>query len=252
MKIAVITDIHGNYEAFSSVLRDIRANGADVIVSLGDNIGYGADSERVIQRVKDQKISTVLGNHEMAVLEEKAKARFRKEAQKALESAMNSLSEDSLEFIRSLGLNLSLENCLFVHGFPPDSNRFYLHLVEDKKLLQAFCMMEESLCFVGHTHQLCLVYIEQGRVVRKILKPGRKRLERGRKYMVNAGSVGQPRDGSGRATYVLWNTERYELEVRSLAYDAAGAARKIRAAGIPEIYARILTKNSDPGAAGPV
>lgn len=242
MKIAVISDIHGNYEAFSIVLDDIRTKKADAVVSLGDNIGYGADSEKVIQLIRHHRIFSVLGNHEAVAGKEEATFRLREDARKALDIAVSSLSEDSLDFIRDLPFHLSLHDCLFVHGFPPDSARVYLYLVGEEELLDAFVSMGESVCFLGHTHELGLIYVRQGRIIREKLQPGRQHLPRGRKYLINAGSVGQTRTGPVRATYVIWDTESYELEVRSLAYDAATAARKIRAAGIPDIYARILTK----------
>ena len=244
MKIAVITDIHGNFEAFTTVLRDIQTKKVDLVVSLGDNIGYGADSEKVIQLIINHGISSILGNHEAAAQEGKAKFRFREDAQKALEIAVQSLSKESLEYILSLSTHLSLCGCRFVHGFPPDSVRLYLHLVEEERLLDTFAMMREKVCFLGHTHQLGLTYARQGRIIREKLPPGRQHLQKGRKYFINAGSVGQPRTGPVRTTYVIWDTEAYELEVCSLAYDAAMAARKIRSAGIPEIYARILSGDS--------
>ena len=240
MKMAVIADIHGNYEAAARVIEDIEKQGVDTVISLGDNIGYGADPEKVIQLVKKNRIISVLGNHELALLDEKVKAWFKKDGAKSVEYTINHLSMDSQAFIRSFKLNLSFHDCFFVHAFYPDSVRFYIDELDDSQLLDAFNRMEKSVCFVGHTHKRLLFYPEQGRIHLEKLNPGKKTLSRNKKYFINAGSVGQPRDGSSGAAYLIWDTERFELEIRSVAYDVAAAATKIRNAGLPERYARIL------------
>ncbi len=240
MKIAVISDIHGNYEALASVLDDIDLQSVDRVISLGDNIGYGADSEKVIQTVRSHDIISILGNHEMAVIDKRVRAWFKKDAAKAIDKAIKSLSSDSIEHIRTMETNLARHECYFVHGFPPDSFRFYLHQVDEDRFLKAFDEMTVPVCFVGHTHKLNLVYPENKGTQSKKLGNGKKELDRERKYVINAGSVGQPRDGTCKAQYVIWDSHGFELEVRTVSYDVASAVKKIEAAGIPERYARIL------------
>jgi predicted phosphodiesterase len=240
MKIAVISDIHGNYEAFLNVLEDIEKKGVDTIISLGDNIGYGADSEKVIQLVRSLNIISVLGNHELAVLDDRVRSWFKNDAAKAIDHTIMSLSEDSKTFIQTMAYNLSLHNCGFVHGFPPDSVRFYIHQIDEGRFLKTFDAMTESICFVGHTHKLNLVYPGDGRIHWKKLDTGKRTLGKEKKYVINAGSVGQPRDGSFKAQYVIWNPSLYELEVRAVSYDVAAAVKKIEVSGIPKRYAQIL------------
>ena len=240
MKFAVISDIHGNYEAFINVLEDIEKIGVKCIFSLGDNIGYGADSEKVIQLIHSRKIVSVLGNHELAALDRRVRSWFNKDAAKAIEVAIKSLSKESSAFLQTLQLNLSFNNCFFVHGFWPNSVRLYIHEIDEGRFLKTFDTMSESICFVGHTHKLNLVYPGNSRIYWEKLERGKITLKTDKKYFINAGSVGQPRDGSSKAQYVIWDPEGLELEVRAVSYDVKKAAQKIIACGIPERYARIL------------
>jgi len=240
MKIAVISDIHGNLEAFTRVLEDIRLQQVDFIISLGDNISYGADSEAVIQQVQQQDIISILGNHELAVMDAKVRNWFTKDAQQALNQVLKTLSADSIQYIHGLQINFSLADCLFVHGFPPDSARLYLFQISDAQMLQTFRDMEESICFVGHTHKLRLVCPDKDRIDSQPLQNKITQLSRDQKYIINAGSVGQPRDGDPDAKYLIWDTSAYQLEVRSIPYDISAAAQKIMDAGIPEKFARCL------------
>jgi diadenosine tetraphosphatase ApaH/serine/threonine PP2A family protein phosphatase len=150
---------------------------------------------------------------------------------------MRNLSEDSIKYIGSLKTSLRLENCLFVHGFPPDSTRFYLFQISESKLLKTFHEIEESICFVGHTHKLRLVYPDNDSIHSQALKKGLIQLDKNQKYIINAGSVGQPRDGNPDAKYLIWDSSTHQLETRSTPYDIATAAKKIIDAGIPEKFA---------------
>ena len=226
MRIAVISDIHGNLEAFTSVYNDIQQQQVESVISLGDNIGYGADSENVIQQIRSHNIISILGNHELAVTDLKVRKWFQADAHKALKQALENLSEDSKQYIHGLKKNFRMADCLFVHGFPPDSARFYLFQISDGQLLQTFDDMHESICFVGHTHKLRLIHSDNGSIHSQTLQNGHIQLNRNQKYIINAGSVGQPRDGDPDAKYLIWDTSTYRLEIRSVAYDIATAAKK--------------------------
>lgn len=243
MRTAVISDIHGNLEAFTRVLADIQAQQIDSIVSLGDNIGYGADSESVIQLLISNGIPTVLGNHDMAAINDNVFNWYTGEIKKAIEIAVTSLSDDSVRYLRESKTSISDSGCLFVHGFPPDSFRLYLDQVGDEQLQQAFAQMKTDLCFVGHTHKLRLLYYENDQVLFQQMNEDALTIRKGKKHIVNAGSVGQPRDGNGHAKYVIWDSLTCQLEIRSVEYDAAAAAQKIIAAGIPSRFAAMIERN---------
>ena len=240
MRTAVVSDIHGNLEAFSAVFADIESRRVDRVVSLGDNIGYGADSEGVIQSLISHDIPTVLGNHEMAALHEKIFHWHRGDVKRAIEIALASLSEESLRYFRQSKTSLSDGGCRFVHGFPPDSFRRYLHEIGDAQLRRAFSEMKETLCFVGHTHQLRLLHYANDQVWSQKMTNAPLMLPTNEKYIINVGSVGQPRDGSLQAKYVIWDSRTRQLELRAVQYDTATAARKILAAGIPSRFAAMI------------
>ncbi len=243
MRIAVISDIHGNLEAFNSVLEDIADQQADSIVSLGDNIGYGADSESVIQLLIANNISSVLGNHESAVINDKIFHWYRGDVKTAIQIARASLSKNSLRYLSESAISISNYGCLFVHGFPPDSIRLYLDQVSDDQLQKAFSEMKENLCFVGHTHKLRLLVYESNQVLFQQINQNFLTIQKDKKYIINAGSVGQPRDGDACAKYVIWDSRTCQLEVRTVEYDTATTAKKIIAAGIPSRFAALIDKN---------
>lgn len=240
MKIAVISDIHGNLEAFSRVLDDIDRFTPDAIVSLGDNIGYGADSEAVMQIIISRKITSVLGNHELACLDKRVYNWYVGDVKKAIDQALSTLSQKSLAYLSGLKKGLRKFNASFVHGFPPDSVRHYLTQISHDELNQALSRQADPLCFVGHTHKLLLVHAEKGAI--QVLRPDKETMPllSGTRYMVNAGSVGQPRDGDPRAKYVIWDQTRQRLLIRRVDFDAPKAAQKIVAAGLPLKFARAV------------
>ena len=238
MRVAIISDIHGNLDAFRQVLNDIEASGIDAVVCLGDNVGYGPEPEQVIRQVRNRNIPCVMGNHEQAVLDRRYLDWFNPAARKSLQKTMPLLSEDSINFIRGLKSSLVIYQSRFVHGFPPDSMYTYLFQASKDTLKQTFSEMKERLCFVGHTHKLKLIGFD-GKVSQHILLKERimKHLHKDRKYIINVGSVGQPRDGNNNAKYVIWNTSEDSLEVRFVPYDIAAVVSKIMAAGLLKVHA---------------
>jgi predicted phosphodiesterase len=242
MRTAVISDIHGNLEAFTSVLEDIAARQVDRIVSLGDNIGYGADSESVIQLLISNNIPSVLGNHEVAAINDKIFTWYRGDVKKAIQIARASLSKNSLRYLRESKISISDSGCFFVHGFPPDSFRLYLDQVSDEQLRLAFTEMKEDLCFVGHTHKLKILVYEKNQVLFQQMKQEPLAIQKDKKYIINAGSVGQPRDDNVCAKYVIWDSRTCQLKIRTVEYDTATAAKKIIAAGIPSRFAALIDK----------
>jgi predicted phosphodiesterase len=238
MRVAIISDIHGNLDAFGQVLNDIDASGIDTVVCLGDNVGYGPEPEQVIRQVRARKIPCVMGNHERAVSDRAHLNWFNPSARISLQKTITMLSEESINYINGMKSSLVVYQSRFVHGFPPDSTDIYLFQVPDHTLNQTFKEMKERLCFVGHTHELKLIGFD-GKVSRRI--PLKKEivthLDKDRKYIINVGSVGQPRDGNNNAKYVIWNTSEDSLEVRFVPYDIAAVVGKILAAGLPKVHA---------------
>jgi predicted phosphodiesterase len=237
MRRAIISDIHGNLEAFRRVLEDIDALGADETISLGDNVGYGPEPEGVVELLRERQIPSVVGNHEHGLVNPDRRNWFNFQARKALKVTQGLLSESSMDYLRGLPMSIEREGCLFVHGFPPDSAHAYLFAMDEAEIRCLFDNQDERFFFVGHTHMLELVTCSQGLVSRRDLGRETVSFETGARYIVNAGSVGQPRDHDPHAKYVIHDLEADSLEVRFVAYDIDRTARAIRALGVPDTYA---------------
>jgi predicted phosphodiesterase len=237
MRIAIVSDIHSNVEAFQEVLADIDRSHADRIVSLGDNIGYGPEPEEVLRLLRAHNLPSIMGNHELGITDPSSLSWFNHYARRSLEMNRELLSAVSIEYLYTLAPALTLDRCLFVHGFPPDSITTYLFEASDIRLRGVLSSLEQELCFVGHTHYLELISFDGQKIRHTLLSEGEMNLPEGRRYLINAGSVGQPRDGDNRAKYVIWDTEARRLEVRFLRYDIAKTVQGILALGLPRINA---------------
>lgn len=240
MKIAVISDIHGNLEAFDAVWRDISAQTVDAVYNLGDCVGYGPEPEAVLRSIRRRRIATIMGNHELAAVEPERLGWFNPKARKSLRWTVKMLTPQALDFIRMLPRSTTARNCRFVHGYPPDSAHIYLFTVEDEKLAATMAAMDERICFVGHTHSLEYVRFDGRCVTRRPLHHGILRLDSKCRYIMNIGSVGQPRDGDSHAKYAVFDDSAQTLEIRFVAYDIARVVNKILAAGLPEAHANCL------------
>lgn len=237
MKIAVISDIHANLEAFVQVLADIDRSNVDEVVSLGDNIGYGPEPDKVVQLIRERKIPSVMGNHEMVVTDRAHLEWFNPTARKSLQDTIALLSNESIDYICGMKNCIVSETYRFVHGFPPDSPTTYLFQVPEEKLRQTFRQMKEKICFIGHTHELEIIGFDGQTLTRSPMHKGITFLYDEKQYIINIGSVGQPRDGNNNAKYLIWDTLNYHVEVRFVPYDIAAVVNKILEAGLPKSHA---------------
>ncbi len=237
MRIAVISDIHSNLEAFEAVLEDIDRSGVDGIVSLGDNIGYGPDPEAVLRLMEARGIPSVMGNHELGIAEPSRLEWFNPSSRESLIINRNLLSDRSRESIKRMTSSLILGGCLFVHGFPPDSVTTYLFEVPELELEATLRSIKETVCFVGHTHELELIELDHAGYRREPLRKGVVEMAKEGKYLINNGSVGQPRDGSPSAKYIILDDTPRHLDVRYVPYDVEKTIKKILKLGLPGVNA---------------
>jgi predicted phosphodiesterase len=240
MRLAILSDIHGNSEALKQVLADIDRCELNEIFCLGDNIGYGPEPDEVISLIRQRNIPGILGNHELAVLEPEQLESFNPNARASLIKTMPLLSREAYRYIGELVPSMVAWDCRFVHGYPPDSALTYLTFVTENTLRRTFEKMKEKICFLEHTHELEIVRYNGHAIRRSPLGEARLTLSRKNQYMVNIGSVGQPRDGNSTAKYAILDTDAYSLEIRFVPYDIKKVADKIRQIGFPEVHARRL------------
>lgn len=244
-RIAVLSDVHGNLEALVSVLADLDAQGAGSIVNLGDMVGYGPEPDACVRLLRERGALSILGNHELGLVEAQARGWFNPQAKKALDRTRALLSDDSLMYFRTLPRTLEIEGALCVHGCPPGLVSRYLYELDDHALRETFALYQNRLCFAGHTHDLERISLLRGqertKIARKSLGRGAHVLNPAARHILNAGAVGQPRDGNNKAKYLLWEPGREggpdRLEVRFVAYDIAKTAAGIIEKGLPAVYA---------------
>ncbi|MBS3758743.1 MAG: metallophosphoesterase family protein [Desulfobacterales bacterium] len=238
MRIAIISDIHGNATAFEAVLADIEDNAeVEEIYCLGDNVGYGPEPDKVVSMLMAHQIPSVLGNHELAINRPETLPWFNLMARRSLEITMDFLSEAAKAHIAEFDACMTVGGCRLVHGFPPDSPTTYLFEVPPQEIKHTLDPMEERIVFVGHTHELLIIESDGEDVTSNPLCSGSVVLEPRKKYLINAGSVGQPRDGNNQAKYVIWDDAKNELNVRFVPYDINDTVQKIYRAGMPEQHA---------------
>jgi predicted phosphodiesterase len=240
MRLAIVSDIHGNMDAFAHVLADITRSDVNDIISLGDNIGYGPEPDLVVKSVQAHNIPSVVGNHELAIVKPKYLDWFNPIARESLIKTIKLLSDQSIRYISKQNSHLVSFGCRFVHGFPPKSALIYMFQVSDHRKKQIFDKLDERICFIGHTHILEKISYDGKTVKYNPLKKGIQRLSKDQKYILNIGSVGQPRDGDNRAKYVIWDSSQNTIEVKYIPYDIATTVKKIRAAGLPDEHAQRL------------
>lgn len=235
MKVAVISDIHGNYQALEAVLEDIERQQVREIVSLGDNIGYGPEPDRVVATLADRGIASVMGNHELALLDPGYFRQLNFLAQESLTLNRKALKAGNLAWLSELPRCLVKHGARFVHGCPPDSPTRYLFSPKPSELKEIFAAFQEPLGFAGHTHTIAHYSCDlEPRCCSHRIEPGAAPLAPERRHLIVAGSVGQPRDRFDRkAKYAIWNQATAELEIRALDYDAAATVALMEAHGYP-------------------
>lgn len=237
MRVAVLTDIHGNFDALQAVEKDLKSVTVDRVISLGDNIGYGPEPDKVVDFLRMSGFVSILGNHEYALYDQRARRWLNFQAAENNAATKELLSEENLHFCRGLPFSIKFDGAYFVHGFPRDNVFLYLYRQDDERVVQMLENLDVYVVFVGHTHKLQLVSYDGETVSRRKLGRETVSLENGVRYIVNCGSVGQPRDGESSAKYIIWNSDPKSIEVRYVPYDNKKTKKKIRGRGFPEVYA---------------
>ncbi|MGM0646596.1 MAG: metallophosphoesterase family protein [Thermodesulfobacteriota bacterium] len=239
MRLALLSDIHANWAALEAVWADLKEHDVNGVYTLGDNVGYGPSPQDVVAFLHTHGVLSIQGNHERGLVASQERAWFNPHARQGLEQTRSMMSPEWIQVLAAYPLSRVVENARLVHGCPPDSPFTYLFEYEED-LAQLFEMFEETICFVGHTHELKWVRSQKGQVTSGPLNRGVLPLDKGARYMVNIGSVGQPRDGDNRAKYVIWDTHQSTLSVRFVSYDIQDTVDKIMAQGLPQSNATRL------------
>ncbi len=237
MKHAILSDVHGNLEALEAVLADIDGRGPDAVFCLGDFVGYGPDPNACVERLRPLIAGAVAGNHDLAALGELDISVFNPLAQAAILWTRQEMTPETRAFLRSLPERIERNGFLAVHGSVRDPIEEYIF--DPATAGESFRYGAFRVCAVGHTH-VPAVFTQQNDGVRAApLDPDQPlRLDPASRYIINVGSVGQPRDGDPRAAYVWMDDETARL--LRVDYPVARTQEKMRAAGLPAALAERL------------
>ena len=230
MRIAVLSDIHGNLEAFEAVLADANRTGADALYSLGDIVGYGPSPAACLEIVRSRATVSLAGNHDAAVAGLAPLEEFNEFARWAVAWTAARLDTAQIEYLASLPYTHRGSECLLAHASPVEPERWhYIHGLAD--IDERFAAFAERLCFIGHSHRPGIYAIGGGHSVERAAP--RETLRPGLRYLINVGSVGQPRDRDPRACYALYDDAGGRVELRRVEYPLERTQERMRAAGIP-------------------
>ena len=236
MRYAVIADIHANLDALQVVLEDIKQQKCTHVVCLGDVVGYGADPKACLDIIRGMNIPVVKGNHDEYIGVDENPDGFNDAAAEAVTWSRNQLTPEDRQWLRELKYFRLVANFSIVHA-TLDAPQRWGYVFEKLEAAASFTYQNTQVCFFGHTHVPVAFIRDTG------VRGGtysKFRVEPGKKYFVNVGSVGQPRDRNPKAAYVIYDLPQQTIELRRLDYDIAAQQRKIRAAGLPERLAERL------------
>ncbi|MFZ1947344.1 MAG: metallophosphoesterase family protein [bacterium] len=237
MKYVIISDIHANLEACEAARAETKRIAPDRVLNLGDTVGYGASPAECIETCREFVDVTVAGNHDFGVAGLTDIRYFNSYARRAVLWTAGALSQAHIDYLGGLPLAHVEPDCLrAVHATPSDPAKWEYIFGREDALAESEAFTE-PVCFIGHSHQAAIFEIERGRVTRGA---DRVKIVPGRKYLVNVGSVGQPRDGDPRACVCVYDVDSAEVELVRVAYNVDAAMRKIVGAGLPAILARRL------------
>jgi diadenosine tetraphosphatase ApaH/serine/threonine PP2A family protein phosphatase len=237
MRFAIFSDIHSNLEATKAVFEDAGKQKCTHFVCLGDVVGYNANPHECVELVRELDCPAIKGNHdEQASLLETSRG-FNELAEHAINWTRENLTDADKEWLRELRLLRQVRDFTIVHA-TLDTPEQWGYVLNNLDAAASFTYQHTTICFFGHTH-FPIVYVRDANVQR--LRAEQLTIDPSKKYFINVGSVGQPRDGDWRAAYSIFDTEKNVVEQRRVKYDLETAQKKILKAGLPRLLADRLS-----------
>lgn len=230
MRYAFISDIHSNLEALNAVMEKVKAEKPDKVIFLGDVVGYGPDPNECIEILRGSADIMVAGNHDYGAVGMTDTSYFNDHAKAAIEWTAKVLSKENKSFLSGLLLtsNIKKESIYLVHGSPEEPEEWD-YLVNAKDADTNFKFFSEISCFIGHSHIPAIMeMLPDGKIN---IHSDHSEIKKGCRYIINAGSVGQPRDGNPDAAYAVFDTD--SITIKRVAYDILLTQKKMKDAGLP-------------------
>ncbi len=233
MKLALVSDIHGNLEALTAVLQDIEQQDVDRIHCLGDVVGYGSDPKACLELVAEHCDLKLMGNHEYVVLGLESDASYTHVARVAAEWTRQQLSSAEFDLMSSFAMQHHIDEMDFVHASPYEPDQWH-YVLSPEDAGVAFEHLRGRLCFHGHTH-IPMVFTDRPESLPRRRAGHSFVPDEEARYLINIGSVGQPRDNDPRSCYVVYDTVEGEATYRRVEYDIKTTQSKMAQADLPEL-----------------
>ncbi len=231
MRYAIFSDIHSNLEAFEVVISALRKESIDRYFCAGDIVGYAANPLECIQKLKTIASVTVAGNHDWASVNLFPVEYFNLAARQAIVWTTLVLKNEDKEFLSSLKPVYHNEDLTLVHGTLNEPETFN-YLVDLLAIESTFSVLKNNICFVGHSH-IPAIFSQDPKGNIFLSKEKKIQISPANKFIVNVGSIGQPRDGNPEAAYCIYDTKTKWVEIKRVAYNTGLARKKIISAGLP-------------------
>jgi predicted phosphodiesterase len=236
----VFSDVHSNLEAFQAVLADMRTLRFNRLICLGDVAGYAASPKDCLDLLRTLETEVLQGNHDFAVVDDDILLGMSGPAVTGVRYAREQLSASRRDFLGALPLVSSHGDIQFVHS-SLDHPEAWTYLRREPEIRAHFAVQTHPVCFCGHTHIPGVFQMDSGNEVHSLGGVGRIELPPDGKILINAGSVGQPRDRNPDACYVVFDPAARTIEFRRVPYDIKSAKEKILGTGLPRITAERLS-----------
>ncbi|MEM7583928.1 MAG: metallophosphoesterase family protein [Acidobacteriota bacterium] len=240
MRYLILSDMHGNWDAFAAVLRRVRRKRFDATLVLGDLVGYGAGPNQVVEAVKNLEgpVDVVRGNHDKVVCGLEDGSNFNQPALAAARWTAERLTQANMRYVRQMPLGpLEIEEHLHIcHGSPLDEDTYVFSIYDAYEI---FTNYEADVVFFGHTH-IPSLFVQQAKGIEVAVVQGETfslKLEEGRRYLLNPGSIGQPRDRDPRAAYITYDSETRTVRWHRVDYPISKAQERIVKSGLPKVLA---------------
>jgi diadenosine tetraphosphatase ApaH/serine/threonine PP2A family protein phosphatase len=239
MRYILMSDIHGNLEALQAALEAARRFEPYQLMCLGDFVGYGADPEPCVELAGDKANLMLAGNHDLAVSGVIPTEEFNSIARASIDWTRQQLTPEDQELLSNLPLQYIDGDYCYTHASPSEPIKFmYIRTLEE--VGEVFAHIGQRFCFVGHTHLPVLVTMNKRNGRMEVVRDTRVTLEEHRRYFVNVGSIGQPRDANPDACMVVLDEEAGSLEFVRVPYDVPKSQGKILSNGLPSYLAERL------------
>ncbi len=231
MRYAIISDIHSNFEAFEAALVVLKSEGIDKYLCIGDIVGYGVDIDRCIELLHSLDFISVAGNHDWASAGKFALENFNTMAKEAILYTREKINEEDLDFLSGLKLTFEEDNFILVHGSLVDPENFN-YIIDGYSAQESFLQLKKQICFIGHSHvNEIYILLPDGRVIHSSDK--QIILNNKNNYIVNVGSIGQPRDGNPLSCFCIYDSSKRQVSFVREKYDVKATRDKIIKAGLP-------------------